>query len=365
MSEKNVGKAQELFPKSNLICSVHFSAYRLHKADGDMWPVTWAGDGNLYTAAGDNQESPMNFWRVEGHPDKGEWGPPPFVYLVDNLPIDPKVYCQRQHVHPKWGVKPSSLLCVLDRLYFAVELMNFGENPQWRRQQNISSWIITSDDYGKTWNREATTQDFFTGRLASPHFLQFGKNYQGARDEYVYAYFPIGKDGNSYWENADGILLGRVPCNQILQRGQWEFWTGCNCNGVPQWNKQEKYAHPVFNYPMMTGENHVSYNPGLKRYIMGNYGFTDRNGIPFPYHQMTSGWNPEQQTSQLTLFEAPEPWGPWALFYQCDDWGNSGGYQPSFPTKWMSEDGNSMWMVYSGSLDDYNFTLQKVTLERF
>ena len=67
--------------------------------------------------------------------------------------------------------------------------------------------------------------------------------------------------------------------------------------------------------------------------------------------------------SQLTIFEAPEPWGPWSLFYQNDNWGTYGDYQPAFPTKWMSEDGKTMWMVSSGSYDDYNFTIQKLTLE--
>jgi hypothetical protein len=64
----------------------------------------------------------------------------------------------------------------------------------------------------------------------------------------------------------------------------------------------------------------------------------------------------------MTLFEAPEPWGPWSLFYQDDDWGRKGGYQPCFPTKWMNEDGTSMWMVYSGSEEDYNFTVQHYKL---
>jgi hypothetical protein len=116
---------------------------------------------------------------------------------------------------------------------------------------------------------------------------------------------------------------------------------------------------------MMTGENHVSYNPGLGRFIMGNYAFTDADGKPMPYHQGCPTWDSEKQKSQLTLFEAPDPWGPWSLFYQDDNWGVSGGYQPSFPTKWMSSDGKTMWMVYSGSEEDYNFTIQKLTLELF
>lgn len=349
------------FERSKLIKEAIFDKFRLHKGDGDMWPVTWASDGNLYGGVGDNQESPMNFWRIEGHPGEREWGPPPFLYLVDNLPMDPKKYCQKPNVHPKWGIKPASLLSHKGRLYFAVELMNFGDNPKFNRQHNISSRIITSDDFGKTWNREATSEDFFTGRLASPHFLQFGKDYEGARDEYVYAYFPAADDENSYWENGDYLLLGRVWQDKILVRKEWEFFTGLTRNGQPEWSKDGSFAKPIFRYTLMTGENHVSYNKGLKRYLMGNYSFTDQDGNPQPYHQ-TKLWDPKQQRSQLTLFEAREPWGPWSLFYQDDNWGLHGGYNPCFPTKWMSEDGKTMWMVYSGSEEDYNFTVQKVSL---
>lgn len=355
----HIPKTQHL--KSKLIKQVIVDKYRLHKGDGDMWPLTWAADGNLYGGAGDNQDSPMNFWRIEGHPDKREWGPPPFLYLVDNMPMDPKIYCQKPNVHPKWGIKPASVLSLKGTLYFAVELMNFGDNPEFNRQHNINSWIITSDNYGKTWNREATSENFFTGRVASPHFLQFGKEYEDARDEYVYAYFPSAEDGNSYWENSDFIILGRVNQDKILLREEWEFFIGNVDGNEPVWSKDDVLAKPVFSYSLMTGENHVSYNKGLKRYIMGNYGFINENGEPQPYHQ-TKLWDPEHQMSQLTLFEAPEPWGPWSVFYKDDNWGVSGGYNPSFPTKWMSEDGKTMWMVYSGSEEDYNFTLQKITL---
>jgi hypothetical protein len=112
----------------------------------------------------------------------------------------------------------------------------------------------------------------------------------------------------------------------------------------------------------MTGENHVSYNKGLRRYLMGNYSFLDPEGNPRPYHAV-GGWIESTLRSQLTLFEAPNPWGPWSLFYQDDNWGTYGDYQPSFPTKWMSEDGTTILMVSSGSFDDYNLTIQKVMLD--
>ena len=351
------------YPKSSFIKKVEFGKMRLHKGDGDMWPMTWAADDHYYGAAGDNSGSPMNLWRIEDHPDKCVWGPKPFLFLVDNLPMDPKVYCQKPNVNHEWGIKPAGLLSVNGILYFAVELMNFGDNPAFNRQHNINSWIITSTDFGKTWNREATLETFFTGRLASPHFLQFGRDYEGARDEYVYAYFPCTDDGNSYWCNGDHILLGRVHKDKILEREAWEFYTGDNKNNEASWGKDESKVKPVFSYPLMTGENHVSYNKGLRRYIMGNFSFMDRKGRPRPYHQKPGNSDDDSRfPSQLTIFEAPEPWGPWSMFYQDDNWGTHGDYQPNFPTKWMGEDGKTMWMVSSGTDDDYNFTLQKMTL---
>ena len=351
------------FPRSTYITGITFDKFRCHRGDGDMWPVTWADDGFLYGGAGDNSGSAMNFWRIHEGPKEvflgTGWGV--WLELIDPQPIDPKIYCQKANLHPRNGVKPASLLSMNGVLYFAVELHNYGDHPDFNRQHNIQSWIITSVDYGKTWNRESTPTDFFTGRLASPHFLQFSQDYSGARDEYIYAYFPSADDGGSYWENGDYLLLGRVPRYRLLERSAWQFYKGLDGNHQPEWCADDTLANPVFRYPSMTGENHVSYNPGIQRYLMGNYSFLDPDGSPRPYH--TPGAFPySAMRSQLTLFEAPEPWGPWSLFYQDDNWGTYGDYQPSFPTKWMSPDGMTMLMLSSGSFDDYNMVLQKVTL---
>jgi len=352
----NVSAPRPDYPKSVLISKVTLGRFRYHKGDGDMWPITWAADGNLYGGAGDNMGSPMNFWKITG-----ETGAHPGLFNVDNMPIDVQKYCQIPPADPKWGVKPAGLLSLEGTLYFAVEAMNYGEDPKFNRQRNIHGWIITTTDYGRTWNREATPTDFFTGRLSSCHFLQFGKDYEGARDQYVYAYFPGADDGNSYWENGDYLLLGRVPKTSILEREAWEFVVKLNEGAEPTWGTGDSKAVPIFRYPLMCGEDHVSYNKGIGRYLLGNYAFIDEAGRPRPYHQ---GPFPDScLRSQLTLFEAPEPWGPWSVFHLDDDWGTYGDYQPSFPTKWMSEDGRTVHMVSSGSEDDYNFTVQQLTLE--
>jgi len=94
---------------------------------------------------------------------------------------------------------------------------------------------------------------------------------------------------------------------------------------------------------------------------MGNYSFLDDEGNPRPYHQ--GRWPEGIERSQLSLFESENLWGPWKLFYQDDNWGSWGGYQPNFPQKWMYNQGKTMFMVSSGSYDDYNFTVQRLDLE--
>lgn len=360
-------------PKSSLIKEVLLSGTRHFAGEGDMWPLTWAADGNLYGGAGDNSGSPMNLWRIEKGPTDVE------MEIVDNMPVEAAMYC-KPYFDPSikesglknmnvnkfhfaaagrlrgLSIKPASLISIKGVLYFAVETMNYGDNPAFNRQHNLNGWIMTSTDFGKTWDKEVTPMDFLTGRLASPHFVQFGRDYEGARDEYVYALFPAAEDGGNYWENADFLLLGRVHKDKIIIRKEWEFFTGTGKSGDPVWDKDDNLAKPVFNYPRMTGENHVAYNKGIKRYIMGNFSHLTIDGEPKPFHAGNTF------PSQLTLYEAPQPWGPWSLFYQDDNWGCYGDYQPNFTPKWMSEDGKTIWMVASGQINDYVFITQKIEL---
>jgi hypothetical protein len=360
---QNDVKAIPLQARSTYIVGGTWDSHRFHKADGDTWQMTWASDGNLYAGVGDSQYSPLNFWQIVTKdlslPNKSA------VLLVDNNPFDCVVYCKdithaQRDPAIRNSIKPAGLLSVDGTLYMSVETMNYGDNPLFNRQHNLNGWIVKSTDFGKTWERDATPMDFFKGRLASAEFLQFGRDYRGARDDYVYAYFTGADDGNSYWDNGDYLLLGRVPKNQILTRSAWDFYAGLKQDGTPRWTHNDVDTVAVFRYPLMTSEDHVSYDAGIKRYLLANYGFHDKDLNPRPNHQLPSYQS--NCLSQLTLYEAPEPWGPWSLFYQDDDAGQCGIYSASFPTKFMSGDGTTLWMVSSGTFDDYNFTLQILTL---
>jgi len=370
------GKAVPNHKQSNYIVSAVFDKKRYHQQTGDMWPITWAKDDNLYAGAGDNRNSPLNFWRVSGEPimdpqnytglHHNDWQ----LDVMNDWPVHPERYIIREpRANRTRGLKPAGVLDIDGTLFMAVQIHNYiGDDITFKRQCNLKGFIVVSRDCGRTWIEDLTPVDFFDGRLASCHFVQFGKGYTGSRDNYVYAHFPAANDGKSYWENGDYILLGRVPLKRkilmnkydLLVRENWEFYIGIDGN-TPLWDKDDSKAIPVFRYNGMTGENHVFYNKGIDRYIMGNYSFTDRNLIPLPYHQYD---HPEAgKRSQMTLYEAPEPWGPWSLFYRDDDWGQYGGYQPAFPTKWMYNNGTTMFMVSSGTFDDYNFTVQRLDVK--
>jgi len=353
-------KAIPPYEPSDYIKDVLFDSFRYHSGEGDMWPITWAADDNLYCGAGDNKGCPVNIWRVKTFrfspsslSNTGQWS----IDMINPEPVPRELFSHNAEV---CGVKPAGILDIHGTLYLSLEAQNYGDNPLFGRQHNLFGWIARSTDGGKTFDNSVTPFDFFTGRLASCHFLQFGKGYSGTRDSYVYAYFPCDiENGQSYWENNDAMLLGRVPMDRILQREAWEFYSS-ESPFTPCWSSREEDAKPVFFYYKMTGANHVIYNPGIERYLMGNYSFIDEEMHPRPIHQM--GY-PESCISQLTLYEAPEPWGPWRLFYRDDNWGTYGDYQPNFPTKWITEDGRLLYLVSSGSWNDYNFVVQKMALK--
>ncbi len=72
------------YGKSGTVMGMSFTGPERIIGTGDMWPLTWADDDNIYAAAGDNSGfldhfQPMNFWKVEGTPPRHE------ISLVNDL----------------------------------------------------------------------------------------------------------------------------------------------------------------------------------------------------------------------------------------------------------------------------------------
>jgi hypothetical protein len=141
-------------------------------------------------------------------------------------------------------------------------------------------------------------------------FCQFGRGYEGARDGFVYLYAPDTID-TTHWNlrKPGRINLLRVPRPRIEEQSAYEFFSGFDSTGRPLWTSSAARRKPVWQDPI-NGVHRmaVSYNPGLKRYLLTNVTVN------------RFGW--------MTLYDAPEPWGP-GLWPMSSTIRNVGGPGPS------------------------------------
>ena len=48
------------------------------------------------------------------------------------------------------------------------------------------------------------------------------------------------------------------------------------------------------------------------------------------------------------IYDAPNPWGPWTTAFFTEKWDVGPGEHGDFPAKWMSADGLTLHLVFSG-----------------
>jgi hypothetical protein len=211
--------------------------------------------------------------------------------------------------------------------------------------------IMYSDDYGVTWQNipERDTPYFFGPRFGAPAFVGFGPGYSGVPErlgDYVYA---ISNDEN--WENGNNVFLARVPRERVLERGAWEFYTGGRDAGNPQWSSDEAAARPILSDPGHVGHPTMTYNAGLDRFLLAFGSDVVPHAYGMPREFARDNWHTQRE---LHIYEGPSPWGPWYLVHYEPHWeGIHLAYLPQIPAKWLSDDGLSGTLLFSG---DYRFT---------
>jgi hypothetical protein len=298
---------------------------------GDNWAITWADDGRLYTTFGDGMgfngthkaEVTIGFARVTGNPP---------AVTVKDLPSN----ADTPGGGGRSGIKSSGLLMVEKALWMFVRNYKVGGDYKHSR-------LAWSKDYQKTW----TWADWhFAGTFGCPEFVQFGPNYKGARDGYVYI---VSQANDDAYEYSPDVVMARVPRDRVGDRNAYQFFAGLDGKGKPDWSADIAERKAVFEDPRGVMRISMTYNSALKRYIMT------------ASHRVGEG----PHNPSLGVFEAPEPWGPWRTVYYDDHWaGNDQVYHHKFPTKWMSPDGKTMWLLYSGlGGNNYGFILRKATIE--
>lgn len=321
----------------------------LTASDGDLWPAAWADDGALYAAAGDGTGFARHDWsdilinRIDGVPAAGLTG----ERLADGDTVGPIWEPER------FNRKPTGMVAVdgdgdgRDELYLAVQDLRSGETDDTFNEAPTAT-IVRSDDYGRTWSWPEHPM-FSDHVFTTVMFLDLGQSNGGS--EWVYAY---GIDGN--WRTSFShvvpdpteLFLGRVHRSAIQDAAQWRFFAGFDADGSPTWTADIGLKHPVLVderrfYPTPANpaeprnftciaQGGVVWNPGLGRYLY-------------------SSWS----EYTFEFFEASTPWGPWRHLHSQDfghfPWhgprsplAKHGGYAPTMPSKFISDDGRDLWL---------------------
>lgn len=297
----------------------------LRLAEGsDNWPLTWADDGMLYTAYGDGwgfkprteKKLSLGFARIEGTPP-------------DVRGFNVRTDTGERIGQGAQGEKASGLVMISGVLYV------------WVRNAD-NSQLGWSNDHGATWQWAPWK---WTTSFGCPTFLNFGQNYAGARDDYVYVYSP---DSPSAYQPADRMILARVPQHSIREQDAYEFFVRIHSNGEAIWSRSLEQRGSVFEFPGQCYRGGVSFNPGLGRYLWCQV-------LPESEHSQGPRFD-----GGFGIYDAPEPWGPWTTAYFTPRWDVGPGETSSIPTKWISPDGTEIHLVFSG---EDCFSVRKATLK--
>jgi hypothetical protein len=353
------------YPQSQIISGMEwdFSTVLSHrKAVGsDIWPTTWAADGNLYAAWGDGGgfdgteqskdtgRASLGFARIRGTPQVDD----PHSVVGQNVWAQAPRFAESQAT---FGGKVDDLISVDGVLYAQGGLWTKANckcaDPTIRSDDNPNERSLAwSSDLGHTWQIAPWSGPDDLGTS-----LQFGQNYSGAFDpSHVYFY----QQGNAK-THPTRIYLRRVLKSEMKANpataGHFEYFAGADAAGNPRWS-DEANSVPVFVDPntppgVLAGPSGVLYDAPLGRYLLA----------------VMHG----NSTGQIGFFEGPNPWGPWQTVGYYADWGGfneTAGEATGFtmPSKWLSSDGKTLWVIFSGvnngAANEFDsFNLVKLTL---
>ncbi len=304
------------YPASTRIVGIQWapadSIIRLAEGS-DNWPLTWGYDDHLYTAYGDgwgfeprvDRKLSLGIARVTGNPPhlRGE-----------NI----RSSAAEQIGQGPEGKKASGMLMLDNVLYMCVRN---ADNAQ----------LAWSEDAGTSW----TWADWkWTTSFGCPTFLNFGPNYAGARDAFIYIY---SHDNGSAYQPADRMVLARVLRDRIRDADAYVYFAGFDTQQQPTWSPDINQRAGVFVNFGRCYRSGISYNASLRRYLWCQ---------TLPQSRDPRG--PRFQGG-FGIYEAAEPWGPWSTVFFTEDWDVGPGETSCLPTKWMSADGKTVYLVFSGN----------------
>jgi hypothetical protein len=319
------------YPPSNVIKKIVWAPVDMitrKAAGGDNWPITWADDDAIYTTWGDGwgfkpkvpNKLSMGFVRIVGEP---------INFTGMNIRSPAEQLGGGRNGRKGWGI-----ISVDGVLYL---LMGHAD------RQGGQAQLAWSHDHARTW----TFANWKFTQFGLMGFVNYGKDYMGARDNYVYSY---SHDGPLADTPADHFILMRVPKNRITEQRYWEFFERIDGAGHAVWTSDIERRGAVFNHTDGCLRSAMTYNAPLRRYLWWQQ-------IPAPKGSKDRG--DTRFEGGFAVYDAPEPWGPWSTAFYTERWDVGPGEHGDFPAKWMSEDGRELYLVFSG---EDSFSVRKATL---
>jgi hypothetical protein len=328
------------YPQSDLIIGMSIDSNRISIGHGDNWAITWADDDRQYSFFTDGKGFGAHAKDVSISPVAIEGVPPDIIGWDINSETGTIGFNE--------GGENSAKVCgiiMIDRILYAwLRNINLPGKPK-----GTGSRLIYSRDYGKSWN----WLNWNWPDIGYPSWLNAGKNYSAAQDEYVYFISP---DGPSAYFDYENLLMARVEKEKILYKEAYLFYGGMNEKNESLWVEYNDRL-PIFTNVDGCFRPDIVYNPGLKRYFLST-------ASPYGEWQWWADENPNRMP-HLGIFEGANPWGPWKTVLYKKNWGKpENRFSPHIPSKWISEDGASFYLLYSCIPNGpYRFNIQKCSLE--
>jgi Domain of unknown function (DUF4185) len=312
------------YPRSDVLTGIEFHKSTLVRAapGSDIWSCTWAANGQLYAAWGDG--GGFGGTDSRGRVSIG-------VATITGRPPN-------WHGANVWGgfeplskqgatLGKGTLIAANGGLYLFV-----SEQGKWDRCR-----LWRSADSGLSWDDRGWIFPQSHKVFAFPGLVQAGQDNRLSHDGYLYGF----SDNDPRRGHDNRLYLFRVKQDQIANRHAYEYFSGTV--QTPDWSKQLAARQPVFFNPAgISWGTTCVYHPATGRYLLS-----------VTTHEAKGDWG---------LYEGKHPWGPWRTVAYGDDFPgwtcspaekNRPAYSHTFPAKWISPDGKTLWCVFDRG-DQFN-----------
>ncbi|NDJ54035.1 MAG: DUF4185 domain-containing protein [Chloroflexi bacterium] len=353
------------FARSSLLEGLIFTGRYRNYTNADTWYPSWASDDHLYSPWTDGyilEEGGRDESFNDDHPAYacnsldllGRKAATAQARIIGDDPLNLRIENLKPRIEadptPYGGRYPCGSL-VHDGVWYYGTLCLLAD---WDARPNDWDWhylgpfvgFRISRDMGQTWEETPHTpyaplfdENPYLGpiKIGKPHFVDFGRDMQRSPDgkAYLVAHGSSDPDAKNNWHQGEHIYLLRVTpsIKTINDASAYEFYAGQDDHDTPIWTNDFARIQPLLSWKDNLGCVAATYNPGLDRYLM-------------------CVTNPIEMGHYDALFlEAPTLTGPWTWFTYLERFGPE-AYFLNFPSKFISDDGLRLWLIYSANWSD-------------